>query len=132
MFNHTPRHRRLVYGMAYLTLAIGFSTLLLIGGFYWYQKTQSNISCEEWMMEAITPLAYEAVITRVTEEKKCQYRVELDIDTPDYLSICQCPAENNLAEWIGSGDSIFKKTGEMTLTFKRENTSRVFDYPCCE
>ncbi|MEL6134291.1 MAG: hypothetical protein AAFR59_13085 [Bacteroidota bacterium] len=132
MFDHTPRYRRIVYGMAYLTLGIGFLTAFLIGGYYFYLTQRPGTSCEEWLVEQIQPLAYESKVQQVTERADCRYEIELDIPVPSYFLVCQCRENNNLASWIRSGDSIFKKSGEMTLSVKRENTMRIFTYPCCE
>ena len=132
MFDHTPRYRRIVYGMAYLTIGIGFLTFFVPGGYYFYKNNKEGTACEEWLVDQIQPLHYTSEVQEVKEKEECRYEIELDIQVPAYFLICQCPEENNLASWIQVGDSIFKKSGEMTLIVKRENTLRIFDYPCCE
>ncbi len=135
MINHSPRFRRWVNRLAIISLSIGLTTMILIFLSTYQRQKYNQTSCEEWIRRTIQPLSFEAIIQekKISSDEECREKWVLNIEEPDFLEICQCPENENLAIWAEKGDSIFKKSGKRTLYVKKNGQEgRSFAYPCCE
>lgn len=135
MFNHSPKVRTLVNRLALLSLTMGMITMVIIFFYYSNQLKANRVSCREWLADTIMPLEFKAKITDIQEgdKKLCMKIFQLDLDSPDFLEVCECSGQENFLKQASIGDSLLKKSGESTLyLWKSNGQGATFDYPCCE
>ncbi|MEO1452063.1 MAG: hypothetical protein AAFV07_21200, partial [Bacteroidota bacterium] len=71
MLRHTPRVRKAVYFMGFLSMGLGVCTLLLSYGYLTYQHYMEGRSCETWLSETAVGLELSTTVVSVEDVSAC-------------------------------------------------------------
>lgn len=130
MLNHTPQVRRIVRGLAYLSIGLGLFTFLVVFIYLEINKP-APLNCTEWLDQVIQPLSYETTISRIEELGSCQVRFYFNLDSPEFIEVCDCDRKKAWMAITTVGDTIIKEANSLTISVGGPSGQN-FPYPCCE
>lgn len=133
MLQHTPKVRKVVYFLAFLSMGLGVSTLLISYAYLTYGEYKGQQACEVWLAETASDLTLAARVTAIERVSDCERLVSLNQNMPDQVRLCNCGRREKEIPPVYIGDSLHKATGTLYIQLFREGTSipQSFSYPCC-
>lgn len=125
---------RFIYGVALLSVVIGFTTLAVIGYHYWTNPPVEALDCQAWLQEVIAPEVFEGVVVRVERVDSCEVWATLEPALAGRIHLCPCAGSQALFRQLRVGDTLRKRAGEQRLLLIEANSGRerTFDFPCCD